>query len=248
MNNTPSSSVGFNHLLASPISKPLYGRGGVSSLRLVKRFLPIASFEKPYDVPQGCKVCALLWHCLSTLSSLRINNQAYLLPRVMAEALLNAYEASRLLALAHPCIVHDTARVAAAHGQAHVWDRCRAAAPRIARTIVLDKTVRQRNNTAAVDEAMRSTRAFWQDNPVSSDDQWDTLLANYKPALLRHCDPPNANDIMNSVVRSPDSAPGLDGLPYAAYRAAPLSASRVLARRLHDYINLQAPSSARIYS
>ena len=37
-------------------------------------------------------------------------------------------------------------------------------------------------------------------------------------ARLRHCDPPNADDIMNSVVRSPDSAPGLDGLPYAAYR------------------------------
>ena len=38
------------------------------------------------------------------------------------------------------------------------------------------------------------------------------------------------------------TAPGLDGLPYAAYRAAPIAASRVLAQRLHDYINLQAPA------
>ena len=83
----------------------------------------------PFQTMQSlCSFVALPF----TLSSLRINNQAYLLPRVMAEALLNAYEAGRLLALAHPCIVHDTARVAAAHGQAHVWDRCRAAAPRIA--------------------------------------------------------------------------------------------------------------------
>ena len=100
-----------------------------------------------------------------------------------AEALLNAYEASRLLALAHPSIVHDSARVAAAPGQAHVWDRCRAAAPRIARTcgIVLDKAGRQCHNTAAVDEAMRSTRAFWQDSPVSWDDEWEALLNAYTP-------------------------------------------------------------------
>ena len=29
-----------------------YGRGGVSSLRLVRRCLPLASFEEPYNVPQ----------------------------------------------------------------------------------------------------------------------------------------------------------------------------------------------------
>ena len=70
-------------------------------------------------------------------------------------------------------LFRDSARVAAAPGQAHVWDRCRAAAPRVARTsgVVLDRAGRQCRNTAAVDEAMRSTRAFWQEAPVSWDDQ-----------------------------------------------------------------------------
>ena len=47
------------------------------------------------------------------LSSLRINDQAYLVPRLVAEAILNTYEAGRALASAHPGIVHDTNRIAA---------------------------------------------------------------------------------------------------------------------------------------
>ena len=44
------------------------------------------------------------------LSSLRINDQAYLVPRLVAEAILNTYEAGR--ALASPGIIHDTNRIA----------------------------------------------------------------------------------------------------------------------------------------
>ena len=48
--------------------------------------------------------------------------------------------------------------------------------------------------------------------------------------------------MLHAVVWLPDSAPGLDGLPYAAYRAAPIAAARVLTQCLHDYINSQAPA------
>ena len=84
-------------------------------------------------------------------------------------------------------------------------------------------------------------RAFWQEAPVSWDDQWDALLAEYVPSPLGHCTLPTVDDMLHAVVRSPASAPDLDKLPYAAYRAAPIAA-RVLTQRLHDYINLQAPA------
>ena len=178
------------------------------------------------------------------LSSLRINDQAYLVPRLVAEAILNTYEAGRALASAHPGIVHDTNRIAATPGQARVWDRCRVAAPRVARTsgLVLDKAGRQCRTTAAVDEAMRATRAFWQDEPVVWDAQSEKLLSQYSPPLFAKCTLPVDDDLLRAVVRSPDSAPGLDGLPYAAYRAAPNAASRVLTHRLHDYVGLHAPA------
>ena len=122
------------------------------------------------------------------LSFLRINDQAYLVPRLVAKAILNTYEAGRALASAH----HDTNRIAATPGQARVWDRCRIAAPRVARTsgLVLDKAGRQ----------------------------------------------------------CTDSAPGLDGLPYAAYRAAPNAAFRVLTHRLHKALVFIPKADAGSYA
>ena len=152
------------------------------------------------------------------LSSLRINDQAYLVPRLVAEAILNTYEAGRALASAHPGIIHDTNRIAATPGQARVWDRCRVAAPRVARTsgLVLDKAGRQCRTTEAIDEAMQATRAFWQDEPVVWDAQWEKLLSQYSPPPFAKCTLPVDDDLLRAVVRSPNSAPGLDGLPYGA--------------------------------
>ena len=59
---------------------------------------------------------------------------------------------------------------------------------------------------------------------------------------IHQCTLPVDDDLLRAVVRSPDSAPGLDGLPYAAYRAAPNAASRVLTHRPHDYVGLHAPA------
>ena len=56
------------------------------------------------------------------LSFLRINNQAYLVPRLVAKAILNTYEAGRALASAHPGITHNTHQIARLGLS---WDRCR---------------------------------------------------------------------------------------------------------------------------
>ena len=63
---------------------------------------------------------------------------------------------------------------------------------------------------------MRATRAFWQDEPVV----WMPvgLLSQYSPPPFAKCTLPIDDDLLRAVVRSSDSAPGLDGLPYAAYR------------------------------
>ena len=84
---------------------------------------------------------------------------------------------------------------------------------------------------------MRATRTFWQDEPVVWCTVGEVAFAIFTTTLCQ-CTLPVDNDLLRAVVRSPDSAPGLDGLPYAAYRAAPNAASRVLTHRLHDYVGL----------
>ena len=64
----------------------------------------------------------------------------------------------------------------------------------------------------------------------------------YSPPLFAKCTLPVDDDLLRAVVRSSDSVSGLDGLPYAANRAAPNAASRALTHRLHDYVGHHAPA------
>ena len=58
------------------------------------------------------------------------------------------------------------------------------------------------------------------DDPVSDDPQWDYILNTYADAtkFWPEVPLPTDSDYTAAVLSSKDSAPGPDGLPYAAWR------------------------------
>ena len=71
-----------------------------------------------------------------------------------------------------------------------------------------------------MDEAMLETRLFWFADPISDDPAWDHPLRIYSGVMPFWPDVPlpSTHDYTNAVLSSKDSAPGPDGLPYAAWR------------------------------
>ena len=91
--------------------------------------------------------------------------------------------------------------------------------------------------------------AFWSDiwaarvsSPPSSEQ--DTFLASYSktvdPALLS---PPTLADILSAIKNSNDSSPGPDGIPFAAWRAAPDLAAPLLLSVIESLCGGQPPPS-----
>ena len=69
---------------------------------------------------------------------------------------------------------------------------------------------------------MLSTRNFWFCHPTEIDHGWDQILSRYEqsepwPEVCL----PNKEDLLNTLLHTKDSAPGPDGLPYAAWRLLP---------------------------
>ena len=75
--------------------------------------------------------------------------------------------------------------------------------------------------------AMLATRKFWFQPPPRYDADWAEYLEQYKtqtqtwPRVL----PPGEEDFIKSILASNDSAPGPDGIPYAAWRIYPRPAA-----------------------
>ena len=71
-----------------------------------------------------------------------------------------------------------------------------------------------------MDEAMLETRQFWFEDPVADDPQWNHTLQCYAECMTFWPDVPlpTDGDYTAAVLSSKDSAPGPDGLPYAAWR------------------------------
>ena len=57
---------------------------------------------------------------------------------------------------------------------------------------------------------------------------------------MPHCSPPNFDDFYKAITSSPDSAPGADGLPFAAWRVAPAVSANALASHFNDIQTQQA--------
>ena len=74
-----------------------------------------------------------------------------------------------------------------------------------------------------VDLAKMATRTFWEKAPAEWESAWSPLLDGYALSTdswtLVHL--PAAPAIVSVLVRTKDSAPGPDGIPYAFWRAYP---------------------------
>ena len=77
--------------------------------------------------------------------------------------------------------------------------------------------------------AMLATRKFWFQPPVKYDPEWTDYLEQYKAQAQTwpHVPPPRTDDLVKTVLATNDSAPGPDGIPYAAWRLHPGTSSKL---------------------
>ena len=160
-------------------------------------------------------------------------------PTLLLSRLLTQYE------IIHASRSHHVPRSQFTTSPSHTWSKCRSAAPKIAKHtgIVRDSQGQICSSTAALDRALRATRAFWQERPCSWDPAWAPLLSSYSSASspFPSCPPPTADDLYHSVVTSPDSSPGADGIPYAAWRVCPSVSVEALSSHFQDILTGTAP-------
>ena len=135
----------------------------------------------------------------------------------------------------------------------HTWHKCRFAAPKIARHtgVIRSASGDICTTTTQLDSALRATRAFWSDFPPPTSPHWSSLLYQYSTACspFPFCSPPSIDDIYHSIITSPDSAPGADGLPYAAWRVNPDTSSQCLYTHFQDIIfrNVTPPHQSLVF-
>ena len=131
----------------------------------------------------------------------------------------------------------------------HTWHKCRHAASKIARHtgIIRSATSDVCKTTADLDRALRATRSFWQENPCPCDPSWSSLLQDYaaSTSTFSPCLPPTYDDFYHAIVTSPDSAPGADGIPYAAWRVCPSISTTSLAH--HFQRKVSPPTQALVF-
>ena len=69
---------------------------------------------------------------------------------------------------------------------------------------------------------MLATRDFWFEEPVASNSEWDCVLDLYETTQeWPDIELPNKQMLLDTLLHTKDSAPGPDGLPYAAWRLLP---------------------------
>ena len=90
---------------------------------------------------------------------------------------------------------------------------------------------------------MLATRHFWFESPVVYDPDWTSYLEQYKHQITPwpHVLPPTRDDFVKSILATNDSAPGPDGIPYAAWRLRPTTAADAMVTHLEDICRNATP-------
>ena len=88
-----------------------------------------------------------------------------------------------------------------------------------------------------LDEAMLATRNFWFETPVAHDPEWLPTLQRYQQLTTQwpHTSMPEQQHYAAAILSSKDSAPGPDGIPYAAWRIHVESSSRAMVSFYEPY-------------
>ncbi len=123
------------------------------------------------------------------------------------------------------------------------WERMRNICPKIN---IYNGPILQRDGSQCLtsndlDRAMLATRDFWFEEPVSSHSDWDGILDIYAraqewPAI----DLPDKQMLLATLLHTKDSAPGPDGLPFAAWRLLPEVTVDAMMSYFYDILDEQA--------
>ena len=78
-------------------------------------------------------------------------------------------------------------------------------------------------------QAMIDTRSFWEEHPPETQPCWHPILADYQAGNLFPPFPDlTTQKIQRHLLQTKESAPGLDGIPYAAWRLNPEASSHAI--------------------
>ena len=128
---------------------------------------------------------------------------------------------------------------------APMWQRLRASCPKTVfyNGPILDGEGQPCHTDRDLSAAMLATRKFWFQPPCQYDSQWTQYLAQYKEQAHRwpHVPPPTPEDFAKTILHTNDSAPGPDGIPYAAWRIHPGIASEAMSTHLEDICRAAVP-------
>ena len=130
------------------------------------------------------------------------------------------------------------------------WQRMRTLCPR---TVFYPGPVLQQNGNECrtdldLDEAMLSTRAFWFEDPIEYDTAWTPTLCRYQQltAYWPQVSMPEQQHYVSAILSSKDSAPGPDGIPYAAWRVHVASSAKAMVSFMNTIQDNTAPSPVSV--
>ena len=128
---------------------------------------------------------------------------------------------------------------------APLWQRLRASCPR---SVFYNGPIRDGEGQICrtdkdLSAAMLATRKFWFQPPPRYDPEWADYLEQYKAQAQQwpRVSPPGEHDFVKSILATNDSAPGPDGIPYAAWRLYPGPAAVAMTTHLEDICRAAAP-------
>ena len=128
---------------------------------------------------------------------------------------------------------------------AQMWQRLRASCPRSVfyNGPIIDGDGKHCQSDIDLSAAMLATRKFWFQPPVKHDPEWTAYLEQYKAQVQGwpHVPPPEKQDLTRSTMTTNDSAPGPDGIPYAAWRLHPGTSSEAMSTHLDDICRAAVP-------
>ena len=160
---------------------------------------------------------------LSSLDGLIISNGSVSLPRASTQAM---FEVIDDYLTGTPYVPSDStdSQVRGLGAMVAFWERMRNICPKtnIYNGPILQSHGSQCLTSNDLDRAMLATRDFWFQDPQSFHSDWDCVLNLYEDTQAwPDIELPNKQMLLNTLLHTKDSAPGPDGLPYAAWRLLP---------------------------
>jgi hypothetical protein len=175
-----------------------------------------------------------------TVRDLTVKDGKYLIPINLLHELLHRYDMWEIQQT-HFWEQHSTTQ--AMHGVPKVpllYKRLKTLSPKATQSLncLKNKEGALVTTPLDIDRATRDTRMFWEDTPCDLPTHLLSTLEDYQ----RHATPfpmlppPSSEHHRQTILRTGNSAPGVDGLPFAALRVLPGKSAELLTWMLEDIL------------